>query len=263
MPRKKLSRRFEPRYGVSAAMIEEEAAWLGREVQDHEVLAVADVEEKRSERQTLCGHSWKHLRLLMDDLRNIYGIVLERFRSGGERYSITCCGRTFSTSWICTPARSIPSISARPGFVASDRSKPNLSRSTPMRLLNGCLIFNPKEIVMPKAASERKAPAPRPPSEKERPVHTIRHGKLKASIWRNVTDKGPIYNVTIVRGFRQNEQWKDSHSFGYNDLPIVAKLLNDCHSYITNLRAGERPAKAASGKSSPSGTPKDDRDIPY
>jgi hypothetical protein len=72
------------------------------------------------------------------------------------------------------------------------------------------------------------------------PVHTIRHRSIKASIWRNVTPKGPVYNVIVVRGFKDGETWKDSHSFGYDDLPIVAKLLNDCHSFITTLNEKER-----------------------
>ena len=90
---------------------------------------------------------------------------------------------------------------------------------------------------MPKTRSA----APPPPADKPlpvRPVHTIRHRSLKVSIWRNDTAKGPVYNVTIVRGFRRDgEEWKDSHSFGYDDLPIIAKLLDDAHSFITGLRA--------------------------
>ncbi len=93
---------------------------------------------------------------------------------------------------------------------------------------------------MRKPAPDRKAPVPQSQSGKERPVHTIRHRNIKASIWRNSTGKGPVYNVTIVRGFKVGPTWKDSSSFGYDDLPIVAKLLNDCHSYITDLRAQGR-----------------------
>jgi hypothetical protein len=83
-----------------------------------------------------------------------------------------------------------------------------------------------------------------PSAQASTPVHTIRHRNLKASIWRNVTDKGNLYNVTIVRGYRdEQQQWHDSHSFGYDDLTIAAKLLNDCHSFITTLRARESAAE--------------------
>jgi hypothetical protein len=44
-----------------------------------------------------------------------------------------------------------------------------------------------------------------------RPVHTLRHRSLKAAIWRNQTDKGPMFNVTFVRSFRNDaEEWQDS-----------------------------------------------------
>jgi len=79
-----------------------------------------------------------------------------------------------------------------------------------------------------------------PETQANRPVHTIRHRSIKPSIWRNLTPKGPVYNVIVVRGFKDGEEWKDSHSFGYDDLPIVAKLLNDCHSFITSLNEKER-----------------------
>jgi hypothetical protein len=100
---------------------------------------------------------------------------------------------------------------------------------------------------MPRATPEKRRDAVSPQPMDNRPVHTIRHRSIKASIWRNTTAKGPVYNVIIVRGFKDGDEWKDSHSFGYNDLPIVAKLLNDCHSYITTLSEKERrkaPAEA-------------------
>lgn len=69
------------------------------------------------------------------------------------------------------------------------------------------------------------------------PVHTVRHRSLKASIWRNETDKGVMYNVMLVRSYRENDVWHDSHSFSYDDLMNAAKLLYDAHSYITAERA--------------------------
>jgi hypothetical protein len=104
---------------------------------------------------------------------------------------------------------------------------------------------------MRRAPSERKRDTVPAKPRDNRPIHTIRHRSIKASIWRNATEKGPVYNVTIIRGFRDGDQWKDSHSFGYDDLPIVAKLLNDCHSFITILSERERRATVANAKASP------------
>jgi hypothetical protein len=74
-------------------------------------------------------------------------------------------------------------------------------------------------------------------SETNRPVHNVRYGTIKAAIWRNVVDNGnasrPMYNVTISRSYKDVEDnWKDSQSFGYDDLLVVSKAMNDCHSWI-------------------------------
>ncbi len=65
MPRRRIARRFEPRYGVSASMVAEEAKWLGREVEDHEHLAIGEAKQKVQERRGLCERSWNHLKLLL------------------------------------------------------------------------------------------------------------------------------------------------------------------------------------------------------
>ena len=52
------------------------------------------------------------------------------------------------------------------------------------------------------------------------PVHTVRHRRLKAAIWRNQTDKGSMYNVTVTRSYKDKTsgQWHDSSSLGYDNL---------------------------------------------
>ena len=85
-----------------------------------------------------------------------------------------------------------------------------------------------------------------------RPVQTVRHRNIKATVWRNETDKGPMYNVTITRAYRNGDEWHDSHSFGYDDLMHVAKLMYDCHGVISGLRAKDY---AARGKPQPRSVP--------
>jgi hypothetical protein len=72
-----------------------------------------------------------------------------------------------------------------------------------------------------------------------KPVHAVRHRNLKASIWVNQTEKGPMYNVTVTRSYREADGWHDSTSFSYDDLMNVAKLMCDAHSYISSERARE------------------------
>jgi hypothetical protein len=69
------------------------------------------------------------------------------------------------------------------------------------------------------------------------PIQTIRHRSIKAAIWRRQTAKGPMYDVKVTRSYKQGDEWRDSFSFGYDDLLIVAKLIFDAHSFITAERA--------------------------
>ncbi len=65
------------------------------------------------------------------------------------------------------------------------------------------------------------------------PVFSCRHRALKAAVWRNETDNGTFFNVTVSRAYKEGEQWHESSSFGYDDVLIVAELLRTCHSFIS------------------------------
>lgn len=64
------------------------------------------------------------------------------------------------------------------------------------------------------------------------PVHTIRFGLIKASIWRNHTKVGDRHVVTVVRLFRNGDLWQESTRFGRDDLPLVSKVMDLAHSWI-------------------------------
>jgi hypothetical protein len=97
--------------------------------------------------------------------------------------------------------------------------------------------------------------------EANRPVHTIRHGRIKATIWCNQTQKGPMYNVTFSRSYQDDEQnWHDTQSFGVGDLMTVAKASSDAHTWIS----GEQAKNENNGDhgSNGSGPRKDERSNP-
>ena len=87
----------------------------------------------------------------------------------------------------------------------------------------------------------RPNPSP-PPQSDNKPIHTIRHRAIKVAIWKNQTTKGAMYDVKVTRGYKEDETWRDSYSFGYDDLLVVAKLMNDAHSFITAQRAKDQVA---------------------
>lgn len=74
---------------------------------------------------------------------------------------------------------------------------------------------------------------------KEKPVHEVRLGMVKAAIWRNDTETGVRYNVTFARLYRDGEEWKSTDSFGRDDLLMLAKVADMAHSWIYEVGAGE------------------------
>ena len=78
----------------------------------------------------------------------------------------------------------------------------------------------------------------------ERPIHEIRMGKCKAAIWANPSEQGTFYNVTFARIFKREDRWESTDSFGRDDLPLVAKLADQAHTWIYQRQADEREAAA-------------------
>lgn len=65
-----------------------------------------------------------------------------------------------------------------------------------------------------------------------KPVHEIRMGRIRAAIWKNDTSSGTRHNVTIERLYKDGEEWKSTSSFGRDDLPLVAKVADQAHTWI-------------------------------
>jgi hypothetical protein len=65
-----------------------------------------------------------------------------------------------------------------------------------------------------------------------KPIHEIRLGRIKAAIWQNETDNIIRYNVTFGRLFKDGESWRQTESFGRDDLPVLAKVCDQAHTFI-------------------------------
>lgn len=70
------------------------------------------------------------------------------------------------------------------------------------------------------------------PNTKNRPVHEIRFGRIRAAIWANQTEQGLWHNVTVSRLYKDGNDWKDSTSFGRDDLPLLAKVVDQAFLWI-------------------------------
>ncbi len=67
---------------------------------------------------------------------------------------------------------------------------------------------------------------------KQKPAHEIRMAGVKATIWENQTTAGTRYNVTVSRIYKDGEEWKQTESFGRDDLQLLAKVVDRAHSWI-------------------------------
>ncbi len=92
---------------------------------------------------------------------------------------------------------------------------------------------------------------PNPPhqSAKNRPVDTLRDGQVKASIWRNTSDKGAFFTTTLARTYKDAEgNLRDTQNFRADDLLRLGELTRQAHHRSNELRREEfsRSREAAS-----------------
>jgi hypothetical protein len=78
------------------------------------------------------------------------------------------------------------------------------------------------------------------PETDNRPVHELKLGRLKAAIWKNQTENGVRFNVTFSRLYKDREEkWRDTDSFGRDDLLLLGKLADQVHTWIFEQTAGQ------------------------
>ena len=45
-------------------------------------------------------------------------------------------------------------------------------------------------------------------ANKPQPIKALRSGRIQAAVWENHSDKGPFYNVTVSRSYKDGDTWK-------------------------------------------------------
>lgn len=79
----------------------------------------------------------------------------------------------------------------------------------------------------------------------QKPIDTIRDGALKATIWKNPTEKGHFYSVDFSRTYKDGEAFKDSHSFSGGEPLQIARLAHKAYDRIADLRASDKSDQSA------------------
>lgn len=77
------------------------------------------------------------------------------------------------------------------------------------------------------------------------PAYKARISTLTAVVWRNAGET-PWYSVRLTRGYKTQDGWAESDSFGYDDLLAAAKLLDQAHSWIGHQLDVDRKARKQS-----------------
>lgn len=73
----------------------------------------------------------------------------------------------------------------------------------------------------------------KPATSAKLPAKTFRLGRIKAAVWENEADQKKFYNVTFARTYMdEGRHFHDTDSFGRDDLPLVAKLADQAHTFI-------------------------------
>ena len=67
-------------------------------------------------------------------------------------------------------------------------------------------------------------------AENNRPVHQVRIGRIKAAVFEN-GDNAPR-KVQFTALYKEGDEWRGSASFTREDLPLLAKVADQVHSYL-------------------------------
>ncbi len=65
-----------------------------------------------------------------------------------------------------------------------------------------------------------------------KPAHEIRINGLRATVWKNETEKGPRFNTTFERCYKDGDEWKTSDSYGREDLLLLAFMAKRAFEFI-------------------------------
>jgi hypothetical protein len=79
----------------------------------------------------------------------------------------------------------------------------------------------------------------------KKPVHKLKDGAIELAVWLNEAEKGPFYTVTHRRSYKKGDEWKESDSYGKDDLLALAKLLDLAHTFMLLHEPQQRAKQAA------------------
>ena len=68
-------------------------------------------------------------------------------------------------------------------------------------------------------------------AENNKPIHQVRIGRIKAAVFDNGDDAPRKVQFTALYK-DEEDKWKGSQSFTREDLPLLAKVADQVHTYL-------------------------------
>ena len=67
----------------------------------------------------------------------------------------------------------------------------------------------------------------------QKPLHQVRVGSVRASIWENHSEKGPFFSVTFSRSYKDRSgQWQNGQSYLGRDLDVLIDCAQEAKAFI-------------------------------
>ena len=67
-----------------------------------------------------------------------------------------------------------------------------------------------------------------------KPANTLRCGNIKATIWENISVKGPFFSTTFSRSFKdQSGAWHNGTSFDLSDLEALLIVAREAKEWMS------------------------------
>lgn len=76
---------------------------------------------------------------------------------------------------------------------------------------------------------------------KAKPVREARSGHVRASVWKNTSETGTYYTVTINNSYKDKKtnEWKESKSYGKEDLADLEVVTRAVREFISLKMSGD------------------------
>lgn len=90
--------------------------------------------------------------------------------------------------------------------------------------------------------AQQPSPSPQPdPAPKNEPAARHYDGRLKAAVWKNPGERGPIYNATLSYSYQDKDgAWRDTNSIPGHELLRAGRLLEKSYDSVRELKDRDR-----------------------